>query len=133
MVKSLPDSGKRSRNSYTAKDTEEIVRLVTSWTEAYNADDVPRQMGQLSQKHIIRQKWEREDEWVNNGLIRRFKKYFSKRGTASVNIVRISFEDNGLAEADIAVSFEKLPEANPFQKMRFVTDDDGVWRVETSF
>ncbi len=121
----------RSGKSDIMKETDAIMKLADLWLQAYNANDIPRMFQHISREVVVRQKWERASDRVRKGLVRRFTKYFSERGTASLSIVRFTHEEDTVT-ADVTVTFEHK-ETNPFKKMKFVKDDDGIWRVHTGF
>ncbi len=121
----------RPGKSDMMKDTDAILKLADLWLQAYNANDIPRMFQYISRKLTVRQKWERASDRVRQRLVRRFTEYFSERGVASLAIVRITHEQDTVT-ADVTVTFEQK-EANPFKKMKFVKDDDGIWRVHTGF
>ncbi len=128
ILKTRTDNKKRSGKSDIVKEVNTIIKLTDLWKQAYNTTDIPQLIQCISRKRDIRREWDRSSGRERNEIVDEYMKTFPKGGAISISIVRITFEETE-ATADIAVSYKENPDADPFQKMTFTTDDDGAWRI----
>ena len=109
---------------------QQIIDLVDGWVRAYNSQDIPQLIQHLSRSHSLRKKWEQgEGDPDRATAVRRLKGAFAATGGLSMDVIGVEVGDQA-ASADVLVQSERSDQANSSRVMKFVRDDDAVWRIE---
>ena len=106
-----------------------VVTVAKAWVEAWNARDIERLAQLYSYQTFFRQDWEAgEGNRSYQRTRKRIEALFTENGLVMVELVGFTIGAKEIT-ADVVGRFEHGKATHAFETMRFVLDDDGVWRI----
>lgn len=129
LARSTAEGGANGANLSNKDILADVIGLTNKWTDAWNERDLDRYAGSYSYHNYIRQDWETgPGNRPYEKLRKRMETLFAENGTLKVEIIGFTVDSNEIT-ADVVGRFERGSKNYAFDKMRFVLDDDGVWRI----